>query len=81
MKKTWCMESGNTKGGSTTVPLTSCLTGLVWSVLQIKTKIASCHTTDSKPFKQEVNGTVMLPPLVFPGGMEGGKLKPVFEGN
>ncbi len=58
--------SGNTKGGSITVPLTSCLTGLDQSVLQIKTKIVSCHTVDSKPFKQEVNGTVMLPPLVFP---------------
>jgi hypothetical protein len=39
--------------------------GLV-CVLQIKTKIVSCHTTDSKPVKQEVNGTVILPPLVFP---------------
>jgi len=35
--------------------------------LQIKTKIGSCHTADSKPVKQEVNGTAMLPPLVFPG--------------
>jgi hypothetical protein len=35
--------------------------------LQIKTKIVSCHTPDSKPVKQEVNGTVILPPLVFPG--------------
>jgi hypothetical protein len=43
------------------------LTGLDWSVLQIKTKIVSCHTADSKPVKQEVNGTVILPPLVFPG--------------
>jgi hypothetical protein len=34
---------GNTKGGSITVPLTSCLTGLALSVLQIKTKIVSCH--------------------------------------
>jgi hypothetical protein len=30
------------------VPLTSCLTGLDWSVLQIKTNIVSCHTADSK---------------------------------
>jgi len=30
-------------------------------------KIVSCHTVDSKPVKQEVNGTVILPPLVFPG--------------
>ena len=35
--------------------------------MQIKTKIVSSHTADSKPFKQEVNGTViLLPPLVFP---------------
>jgi hypothetical protein len=34
--------------------------------LKIKTNIVSCHTADSKPVKQEVNGTVILPPLVFP---------------
>ncbi len=33
--------------------------------MQIKTKIVSCHTADSKPVKQKVNGTVILPPLVF----------------
>ncbi len=55
--------------GSITVPLTSCLTGFDLSVLQIKTKIVSCYTADSKPVKQEVNGTVMLPPLVFPAQM------------
>jgi hypothetical protein len=33
--------------------------------LQIKTKNVSCHTADSKPVKQEVNGTLMLPFLVF----------------
>ncbi len=60
-------EAGNTKQGSITVPLTSCLTGLDKSVLQRKTKIFSCHKADSKPVKQEVNGTVILPPLVFPG--------------
>jgi hypothetical protein len=59
--------AGNTKGGSITVPLTSCLTGLDEYVLQIKTKIVSCHTADSKPVKQEVDGTVILLPLVFPG--------------
>ncbi len=57
------VQPGNTKGGNITVPLTSCLTGLDESVLQIKTKIVSCHTADSKPAKQEVNGTVILPPL------------------
>jgi hypothetical protein len=60
-------KAGNTKGGSIIVPLTSCLTGLDYSVLEIKTKIFSCHTAVSKPVKQEVNGTVILTPLVFPG--------------
>ncbi len=60
------MQSGNTKGGSITELLTSCLTGLDQSDLQIKTKNVSCHTADSQPVKQEVNGTVILPPLVFP---------------
>ncbi len=50
-----------------TVLLTSCLTGLDYSVLQIKTKIVYSHTADSKPVKQEVNSTVILPHLVFPG--------------
>ena len=57
---------GNTKGGSIIVPLTSCLTAFDYSVLQIKTKIVSCLTAVSKPVKQEVNGTVIHPPLVFP---------------
>jgi hypothetical protein len=35
--------------------------------LQIKTRIVSCHTADSKPVKQEVNRTVLLLLLVFPG--------------
>ncbi len=30
-----------------------------------KNKIGSCHTADSKLFKQEINGTVILPPLVL----------------
>jgi hypothetical protein len=34
--------------------------------LQIKTKIVSSHTADSKPVKQEVSGTVILPLLEFP---------------
>ncbi len=61
------VQPGNTKGGSITVPLTSGLTGVDLSVLQTKTKNFSCHTADSKPVKQEVNDTVILPPLVFPG--------------
>jgi hypothetical protein len=58
--------SRNTKVGSITVPLTSCLPGLDLSVWQIKIKIVSRHTADSKLVKQEVNGTMILPPLVFP---------------
>jgi hypothetical protein len=54
--------AGNNKGGSITVLLTSSLTGLDKSVLQIKAKIVSSHTGDSKPVKQEVNGTVILSP-------------------
>jgi hypothetical protein len=61
------VDSGNTKGGSITIPLISCLTVLDESVLQIKTTIFSCHTADSKLVKQEVNGIVILPPLVFLG--------------
>jgi hypothetical protein len=59
-------STGNTKGGSITVQLTSCLTCLDQSDLQVKTKIVICHTADFKPVKQEVNSTVILPPLVFP---------------
>ena len=61
------MLAGNTKGGRITVLLASCLTGLDKLVVQIKTKIVSCHTGYSKPVKQEVNGTVILPLIVFPG--------------
>jgi hypothetical protein len=44
--------------------------------LQIKTKIVSSHTADSKPVKLEVNGTVILPPLVFPAL----NIKPCWKG-
>ncbi len=55
---------GNTKGGgSITVLLTSYLTGLESAVWQLT---FCCKTDKSKPVKQEVNGTVILPPLVFP---------------
>jgi hypothetical protein len=62
------VQAGSTKGGNITVPLSSCLTGLDLSVLLIKTKIVSSHIAKSKPVKQEVNGAVILPPLVFAGG-------------
>jgi len=57
---------GNTKGGSITVPLTSCLTGLESTVWLLKMFVFICKTDQSKPVKQEVNGTAILPPLVFP---------------
>ncbi len=56
---------GNTKRGSITVPLTSCWTGLESAVWQLTIFVFICKTDQSKPVKQEVNGTVMLPPLVF----------------
>ncbi len=61
------MDLFDCPGNTITVPLTSCLTGLDLSVLQIKTKIVSSHIADSKSVKQEVKGTVILHPLVFPG--------------
>jgi hypothetical protein len=45
------------------------------SALQIKTKIVSCHTADSKPVKQEVNATVILPLLVILVGSIGSFLE------
>jgi hypothetical protein len=59
-------DQGNTKGRSITALLTSCLTGLDWSALQIKRKIVSCHTANSKTVKQEVNSTVILFPFSSP---------------
>ncbi len=59
------VKSGNTKGGSITVLMTSCLTGLESVVGQLT--IFFCKTDQFKPVKQEINGTVILPPLVFPG--------------
>jgi hypothetical protein len=61
------VTTGNTKGGSITVPLTSCLTGLESAALKLTIFVFVCKTDLSKPVKQEVNGTVILPPLVFPG--------------
>jgi hypothetical protein len=53
---------GNTKGGSITVPLTSGL-----SCFENKNIMVSCHTADPKLVKQDINCTVILSPLVFPG--------------
>ncbi len=60
---TW---AGNTKGGSITVPLTSCLSGLESAVWQLTIFVFICKTIKSKPVKQEINGTVILTPFVFP---------------
>ncbi len=38
------------------------------AVLELIIFVFSCKTDYSKPVKQEVNGTVMLPPSAFPGG-------------
>ncbi len=54
--------------GSITVLLTSCRTGLESAVLELTIFVFIWKTDYSKPVKQEANGTVMLPPLVFPGG-------------
>jgi hypothetical protein len=51
-------------GNTNTIDLLFDWFGLV--CLQIKRKIVSCHTADSKPVKQEVNSTVILSPSVFP---------------
>jgi hypothetical protein len=58
--------AGNTKGESITLLLTSCLTGLESAVWQLTIFVIICKTDKSKPVKQEVNGTVILSPLVFP---------------
>ncbi len=59
---------GNTKGGSITVLLTSCLTGLKLFVWQLTIFVIICKTDWSKPVKQEVNGTVIFPPHSIPWG-------------
>jgi hypothetical protein len=59
--------AGNTKGGSITVPLTSYLAGLESAVWLLTIFVFICKTDYSKPVKQEVNYTVILPLLVFPG--------------
>ncbi len=66
-QKTRSVHPGNTKGGNITVPLTSCLTGLESAVCQLTIFVFICRTDYTKPVKQEVNNTVILPPLVFPG--------------
>ncbi len=49
------------------------MTGLESAVWQLTFFVFICKTDLSKPVKQEVNGTVILPPLVFPGENDGGR--------
>ncbi len=56
-------KSGNTKGESINVPLTSCLTSLESAVWQLTIFVFIYKTDKSKPVKQEVNGTVISIPL------------------
>ncbi len=65
----WRPLSGNTKGGSITVLFTSCLTGLESAVWQLTIFLFICKTDYFKPVKQEVNGTMILPSLVFPASV------------
>ncbi len=57
---------GNTKGGSVTVPLSSCLTTLESAVWQLKIFVFICKTEKSKAVKQEVNGTMIRPLIPWP---------------
>jgi hypothetical protein len=68
------VSAGNTKGRSISVPLTSCLTGLESALRKLTIFVFICKTDLSKPVKQEVNGTVILPPLVIPGVSDNGVL-------
>ncbi len=43
-----------------------------------KNRIVSRHKADSKPVQLEVNSTVILPPLVYPGLSFGAKLPAIF---
>ncbi len=66
--KPWLVAAAvKTKGGSITLLLTSCLTGLELAVWQLTIFVFVCKRDKSKQVKQEVNCTVILPPLVFPG--------------
>jgi hypothetical protein len=62
-------RAGNSKGGSIhcTIDLLFDCFELVCFANKNKTKIVSCHAAYSKPVKQEINSTVILSLLVFPG--------------
>jgi hypothetical protein len=46
--------------------LASCLGGLESAVRLLTIFVFICNTDNSKPVKQEVSSTVILPPLEFP---------------
>jgi hypothetical protein len=56
------LKPGYTKGGSISVPLTSCLICLESVVRQLTNVVFICKTDQSKTVKQEANGTMKLPP-------------------
>ncbi len=58
--------TGNTKGGSITVPLIYCFSGLESAVLQQTIFVSICKTDESNPVKHEVNSTVILSPFSIP---------------
>jgi hypothetical protein len=55
--------------GPTAWPFTGFIHTYIHTDRQLDKYILDCHTADSKPVKQEVNSTVILPPLVFPGSI------------
>jgi hypothetical protein len=55
------VQPGNTKWGSTVDLLFD------WFGISCMTTDNLCFYLQNKPVKQEVKGTVILPPLVFPG--------------
>ncbi len=76
-KQFWCIivsmyikflfvKPGNTRGGSITVPLTSCLTCLESAAWQLTIFVFICKTDKSKRVKQEVNSTVIFSPFSIP---------------
>ncbi len=70
---TWLLilRSGNTKGGSITVPLTSCLTGLESAVWQLTIfYLFAKHTNPNKSNRRSIVQWYS-PPLVFPAEIKG----------
>jgi hypothetical protein len=51
---------------STRITMRFSITGLESAVGELTMFVFICKTDKSKPVKQEVNGTVIVPPLVFP---------------